>query len=116
MMQRTFNRGWFVTYSILCATLMMGSSVSGQLSDWTAEVVGGADCNAQANLSQLTCAGCDKETYSKCNQQSGNATTICQTGAGGNACTASTRCTGGEMNDTLDPNGADGQPCTPKQI
>lgn len=93
---------------------MVGRSVSGQLSDWSSQVVGAADCDSQASLSEPDCAGC-RPKYNQCNQQAGNGTQICQTGAGGNSGTE-TSCSGGETNDTLDGNGADGIPCNPVQL
>jgi len=101
----------------VCGGLLLGGHLFGHVSDWSAQVIGGADCNAQDALLTSDCVQVGMERceddVSKCNQASGNATKICQTDAGGNAC-VSNRCSD-DKHDTLDANGADGNPCTPTQ-
>lgn len=107
-----------VLHGVSCVILIMGGAAVNASADHWSSVLGGADCDSQAALVPTDCpprptTTCIK-TYNGCNQNSGNATKICQTQAGTTAC-------GGKFcksrsNDTLSDNGADGKKCTPKQI
>ncbi|QDU38345.1 hypothetical protein Mal4_26720 [Maioricimonas rarisocia] len=119
---KQFTRSWMVTYGLMCAGLLLGSHVFGHVSDWSAQVIGGADCNSQEELTDADCEARDGQVctaqYQKCNQSTGNATKICQADAGDESCAVgrnSTKCKG-QSDDELSSNGADGNPCTPTQI
>ncbi len=115
----TFNRGWLVTYTLLCAGLMLGGFASGQVSDFSMRVIGGTDCDSQTDLLDAQCEkseqpGTCSSVVRRCNQNSGNGTRICQASAGGNACTG-VACKS-TQHDSLDQNDANGNPCTPVQL
>lgn len=118
---RSFNRGWFVTYSLLGAGLLLGSAGFGQVSDWSAKAIGGTDCNSQDNLTSPKCpknpdnqTSCTLE-YKACNQQAGNGTKICQV-EGGTVNSCNSGGCNSRKDDTLTTNDAAGNPCVPKQL
>ena len=116
----TFNRGWLVTYTLLCAGLMLGGFASGQVSDFSMRVIGGTDCDSQ---SKLTSTGCKPhggyetlctQNINVCNQNPGNGTKICQSQGGGAAC-SSQYCVS-TSHDSLSKKDAAGDDCTPVQL
>ncbi|MEW4529598.1 hypothetical protein [Maioricimonas sp. JC845] len=113
-----FNRGWFGAYALMCGGLLLGGHLFGHVSDWSAQVVGGTDCDSQDKLTSETCParpGKDcSAVYSACNQGSGNATRICQVEGGAEAC-MSVNCDTRD-HDTLSEEDADGNACMPMQI
>ena len=118
---KMFNGGGLLAYSMLCAGLLLASHVSAQVSDWSAKVIGGTACNSQANFTSPTCPdnpnrnGTCTETYQACNQQSGNATKICQV-EGGTANSCSDANCNDRKDDTETDNDAAGAPCVPTNI
>ena len=115
----TFNRGWLVTYTLLCAGLMLGGFASGQVSDFSMRVIGGTDCDSQDNLKDVDCEdkpdrACNGGTVSRCNQEAGNGTKVCQSSAGAKACKSSGCVTANK--DKLTSDDANGNPCTPVQL
>ncbi len=110
---------WLFSYSLTGAALLAGTALSASATQWTSTVIGGTDCNSQDNFTNPTCPAKPNKTcsstYNACNQGSGNATKICQSQAGNEACTGNSNCSS-RKHDTLSDTDAAGMACTPKQI
>lgn len=83
---------------------------------------GATPCNSQDNLLDVECESTPGRScpnawyYSKCNQNSGNGTMICNVKAGSESCKDNNdRCVV-RKNDVLDKKDADGKDCKPKQL
>lgn len=118
---KVFSSVWGMKYSVLCVSLLAAGQIAERLSHWSALVVGGTDCNAQANFTTRMCPDdpnsnrtCS-QTYDECNQGSGNATRICQVEGGAvNSCFSS-GCLD-RKDDALSQSDALGAPCVPNNI
>ena len=117
---KTIRSGWLVRYALLAAGLLFADLVSARVAVWSIQAFGSAtDCDAQSRLKLVPCLRANVNSYNcsssvaRCNQDPGNFTTICQASAGGAACDRP-GCMA-DNHDSLDPNDANGNPCTPTQ-